>query len=105
MGNWKSFDELEETLTIDEVNAIIEAQEESRKVDQRFAAALKGIDLDKSEKGADFKDIKARADAKLVAMKKLQSENAEGLSEEEVAQRVNRMTDIEEHVALGINVI
>jgi hypothetical protein len=77
---WKNFDELEENLSIQEIEVLLDASRAQEYERQKFAAALKGIDLDdKSGKsGTDdtpsFEDIKRRAEAK-----------ARGISEDQLA--------------------
>ncbi len=67
---WKNFDELEENLSINEVEVLLDASRAREYEKQKFAAALKGIDLDeqsgKSGSGdtPTFEDIKRRAEAK-----------------------------------------
>ncbi len=77
---WKNFDELEENLSIQEVEVLLDASREQEYQKQKFAAALKGIDLDEQsgKSGSDdtpsFEDIKRRAEAK-----------ARGVSEDQLA--------------------
>lgn len=76
---WKNFDELEENLSIQEVEVLLDASRAREYEKQKFAAALKGIDLDEQSGktgNADtpsFDDIKRRAEAK-----------ARGVSEEQL---------------------
>ena len=79
---WKNFDELEENITVEELNHILEAAREQEYERKKFAAALKGIDLDeKNNRGnADtptFEDIKRRAEAKARGMTEEQIELAD----------------------------
>ncbi|UUG69565.1 tail assembly chaperone [Streptomyces phage Sham] len=76
LGHWKNFEEIEENLTLDELQAILEASRDQEYRRQKFAAALKGIDLDAQKKDSgdsSFEEVKRRAEAKL-----------RGVSEEEV---------------------
>lgn len=68
---FKNFDDLEANLTMQEVSKMLEKAREMKYNDQRFAASLKGIDLDEG-KSTEFDDIKRRAEAK-----------ARGISEEQ----------------------
>jgi len=66
---WKNFEELEENLTLQEVEILLDVYREQEYQKQKFAAALKGIDLDENSgrKQGDaptFEDIKRRAEAK-----------------------------------------
>lgn len=76
LGHWKNFEEIEDNLTLDELQAILEASREQEYRRQKFAAALKGVDLDAQKGGsgdASFEEVKRRAEAKL-----------RGVSEEEI---------------------
>lgn len=67
LGKWKNVEELEEVLTLEELEAIIKASREQEYRAQKFAAALKGVDLDEGESDAQerFEKAKRRAEAKL----------------------------------------
>lgn len=77
---WKNFDELEDALSIQEVEVLLDASRAQQYENHKFAAALKGIDLDEQsgKSGNDdaptFEDIKRRAEAK-----------ARGVSEDQLA--------------------
>lgn len=76
LGHWKNFEEIEDNLTLDELQSILEASREQEYRRQKFAAALKGVDLDAQKKDSNdlsFEEIKRRAEAKL-----------RGVSEEEI---------------------
>jgi hypothetical protein len=63
-------------LSLDELQAILEASREQEYKRQKFAAALKGIDLDEQRgqsNDSSFEEVKRRAEAKL-----------RGVSEEEL---------------------
>lgn len=49
MGNWKNYDELEDQLNIEELIATLEAYRKQKREEQRFMAALQGVDLNESE--------------------------------------------------------
>lgn len=68
---FRNYDELEEYLTRQEIVKMLEKAREKKYDDQRFAASLKGIDLDEGRQ-TEFDEIKRRAEAK-----------AHGMSEEE----------------------
>lgn len=62
LGIWKDFSELEENLSMPELTSILEANRLKEKREQKFLAALQGVDLDEDEKAeVTFEDIKARA--------------------------------------------
>jgi hypothetical protein len=46
LGIWKDFDDLEQSLSLQELTAILEAKRERDYEDKKFAAALQGVDLD-----------------------------------------------------------
>lgn len=75
LGQWKNFDEMEENLNLEEMKAILDASRKQEHQRQKFAAALKGVNLDESpeEDVPTFEDVKRRAEAK-----------ARGLSEDAV---------------------
>jgi len=58
LGQWKNFDELESTLTVEELLKILDASREREHENRKFLAALKGIDLDKDNKPEDLADFK-----------------------------------------------
>lgn len=67
-GMFKTFEELEENLSVEELHALVEASSEREFRNWRFAAGLKGVDLDAEvRKGStsSFDKVKARAEAKL----------------------------------------
>ncbi len=71
LGHWKNFEQLEENLNLFELQAILDAAREQEYSRQKFAAALKGVNLDEQPKGSEddskpptFEDIKRRAEAK-----------------------------------------
>lgn len=68
MGNWKSIVEMEECLTLDELQLLVEAQRKAEYNKMRFAAGLKGIDLDENSEGSPeeaFRRAQLAAEAEL----------------------------------------
>lgn len=49
LGIWKNYDELEESLSIDELLFTLNADRKSKREKQRFLAAIQGIDLSDEE--------------------------------------------------------
>jgi len=49
LGNWKSYEELEEQLSIDELLATLNAYRKQKREEQKFLAALQGVDLSDDE--------------------------------------------------------
>lgn len=70
---FKSFDDLESNLTMQEISKMLEKAREMKYNDQRFAASLKGIDLDEG-KTTEFDEIKRRAEAKALGVTEEQYE-------------------------------
>ena len=72
LGIWKNIEELEDSLSLPELNAILSASRDREHRSNKFAAALRGIDLDKHSKEQNeerFEEINRRAQAKLHAMR------------------------------------
>ena len=58
-GHWKNFDELESNLSIEELNAVVDAIRKKDYEDKKFLAALQGVDLDEQNRGPeDVSDLK-----------------------------------------------
>lgn len=49
LGHWTNFAELEENLSLPELQHILDAKREDEYRNRRFAAALQGIDLDEGQ--------------------------------------------------------
>lgn len=79
LGHWKNFEELEDALCIEELVAIREAAQKAEFQKQKFAAALKGVDLPdpRQEDIPTFEDIKRRAEAKVRGVSEEQYELSE----------------------------
>lgn len=60
---------MEECLTLSELQLILDAEREKQERQQKFAAALKGVDLDEAMKdngeGDNFDKVKIKAEAQL----------------------------------------
>lgn len=67
-GIWKNFDELEESISMPELVAILSVKREHDYDDKKFAAAMQGVDLDKesgkSKGQKEWEDMKARVFSK-----------------------------------------
>lgn len=79
LGHWKNFDEIEENLNLEELQTILEASREQEYNRQKFAAALKGVDLDEQTGKTDssFDEVKRRAQAKISGVSEEQIEFAD----------------------------
>ena len=53
LGHWKNFDELESNLSIDELNAVLEASRGKEEREMKFMAAMNGVDLEESSKESE----------------------------------------------------
>lgn len=61
IGIWKDFEDLETSLSMPELTAILEAKRENDYSDKKFMAAIQGIDLDKQTgKQNEWEEMKAR---------------------------------------------
>jgi hypothetical protein len=54
---WDNFEEMEEKLSMPELTAILTATREKIEREQRFAAALQGVDLSGDPNAKSFNDI------------------------------------------------
>lgn len=69
LGHWKNFDELEEQLTLKELEAVRDAWSKQRHSDQKFMAALKGIDIDEGNTDeVSAEDLQRKADVEIARM-------------------------------------
>ena len=62
-GHWKNFDELESNLSIEELNAVVDAIRKKDYEEKKFLAALQGVDLE--EQGREPEDISDLKNARL----------------------------------------
>lgn len=79
LGHWKNFDEIEDNLNLEELQIILEASREQEYTRQKFAAALKGVDLDAQSGKTDssFEEVKRRAQSKISGVSEEQLEFAD----------------------------
>lgn len=70
---FKNYDDLEAHLTMEEVSKMIEKARDKKYEDQKFMAALKGIDLEEGRE-TEFDKIKRRAEAKALGVSEEQYE-------------------------------
>jgi hypothetical protein len=69
MGSWKSIIEMENTLTLEELYLLRNAQYDTEHRRNKFFAALKGIDLDEQQaQNNGFDEVKRRAAADAAGM-------------------------------------
>lgn len=71
-GGWKNIEDLEESISLPELESILDAAREIEHNGFKFAASLKGIDLDKESNRESpeqaFARIERRAKARLAGM-------------------------------------
>lgn len=67
-GGWKSLQEMEDTLTMEELYLIVDAQFRKEHREHKFLAAMQGVDLDEGKAEAEFEDIKRRAQADIAGV-------------------------------------
>lgn len=84
IGHWKNFEELEDNISIPELEQILESSRDVKRRDQVFLAAIQGIDLDKNTKDTSFEDVKRRAEAKLRGVSEEQVELGDMIGFEEI---------------------
>jgi hypothetical protein len=61
IGIWKDYDQLESSMSMQELTATLKIKRELDYSDKKFAAAMQGVDLDKnSGSGNEWEDMKAR---------------------------------------------
>jgi len=80
LGKWKNIEELEEFISLPELEAILAKAREKERDHQKFLAAIQGIDLDKysQEEAEDaFNRVQRRAQARLTGMSQEMIEHAE----------------------------
>jgi len=78
LGIWKNFEELEDSLSLAELYQLQSSSRDKDHEHRKFAAALKGIDIDEREEAEDaFKQVERRAQAKLSGMTEEQIELAD----------------------------
>lgn len=68
LGIWKDYDELESSLCMQELTAILEAKRDADYQDKKFLAAIQGVDLDAQTGAGDknpWEEMKARVAAKV----------------------------------------
>jgi len=65
IGIWKDYDQLESSMSMQELTATLKIKRELDYVDKKFTAAMQGVDLDKnSGSGNAWEDMKARVFSK-----------------------------------------
>lgn len=66
LGIWKNYDDLERSISMPELMAIISGRRELDYEEKKFSAAIQGIDLDKNEDRGqkEWEDLKARVFSK-----------------------------------------
>lgn len=66
LGIWKDYEELETSLSMPELTAVLNAKREADYDHKKFLAAIQGIDLDKQKGGNrnEWEDLKARVFSK-----------------------------------------
>lgn len=65
LGIWKNIEELEDSINIDELHMILKAGRDREERQNRFAAALKGINLDEGKEDEAYAAVERRAKARL----------------------------------------
>lgn len=79
IGTWKSFEDLEEHLTLQELDELLQAMYNKESRRNQFAASLKGIELKAPEQENLYEKVKERAH------KRLMKERAETTGKDELS--------------------
>jgi hypothetical protein len=59
LGNWKNYDELEDQLSVEELVATLQAHRKMRREEQKFLAAIQGIEIpDDNVAQSDITDLR-----------------------------------------------
>lgn len=74
LGQWRNFEELEENLCLEELNAILNAAREQRYEQNKFLAALKGIRMDEDDAKTRFEEAKRKAEGVLAGKSGLEAD-------------------------------
>lgn len=78
LGIWRNIEELEESLNLRELEAIVKAARDREHRNNKFMAALKGINLDEDDDAKErFEAVKRRAEARMSGKSEEQLELAE----------------------------
>lgn len=64
-GDWKSLQEMEDTLTLEELYLIVDAQHRAEHRHNKFMAAIQGVDIDEGKQDDAFEKVKQKAAADL----------------------------------------
>jgi hypothetical protein len=64
LGIWKDYDELEKSLSMPELTAVLNVKREEDYTHKKFLAAMQGVDLDKNNKPNEWEEMKARVFSK-----------------------------------------
>jgi len=69
LGNWKNIEELEESLSLEELHVVVKAARDREERHHRFMAAIKGINLDEGDAEVitaqeKVEEMKRRAEAR-----------------------------------------
>lgn len=68
LGIWKNFDELEESLSLPELELLLNKARERREQEMRFTAGLQGVDLDEGKVDEKRAEIERRAQARIAGV-------------------------------------
>ena len=87
LGHWKDYEELEESISMPELTATLKAMYKVENRNNKFIAAMQGVDLDSNNTSSDstdkpstFQEVQARAVSKLTNNENLAGAAQLGLS-------------------------
>ena len=63
LGNWKNYEELEDSLSMPEMIQTFKSMQKSESEKRKFLASIQGVDLgqEENENGTTFEDVRRRA--------------------------------------------
>lgn len=100
LGSWKSIDEMEDNLTVDELHRLFVTKQKIDHESRRFTAALKGVEMDPyvdpdDEEKTELDDINRRADIKRrLIMQGKNPNNYDNIEEMEIALGLQEMQQL-----------
>lgn len=68
LGMWKNFDDLEESLSLPELELLLTTARKRREQEMKFTAGLQGVDLDEGRVDEERAAIERRAQARIAGV-------------------------------------
>jgi hypothetical protein len=99
LGVWRNVEELEDSISIEELNAILKAGRDREMRNWKFQAGLKGIKIDDEQ---ESKDAQETGEEALERIKRRAALKAQGITNE---AEVNRKVDQMEIFDMGLDFV